>query len=335
MKTVLFLGAGFSAAFGHPTMNHFLEEVASRTKLSDNDTSLVADLILEARRANSFLESSPTNIEDILSFAVMGDRLGLRGEDGKERAPRIKSIIGKVYSALKDEDNYWKQYRVLGNLLGKTASDWPEGLAIITTNYDLNIECALHYHNEASDYGFECTELREGQSASLCVKRGIPLLKLHGSVNWFKNEDPKGGVLVDARLIKVPAGIILPRVCMENHKPGKAPLLVPPSFLKPELDSPLPQVWQKAAQHLNQAETVAFIGYSFPPSDVEMKFFLAKSLAGNAKLQRLLVYDIEADAIVVRLKAAQSGFGSHFRDFLVSRPGEWQITKKGLSRAAT
>jgi hypothetical protein len=66
MNIVLFLGAGFSAPFGLPTMNQFLEEVSRSDRITPEDREFIGQLVLEARRANSILESSPTNLEDIL-----------------------------------------------------------------------------------------------------------------------------------------------------------------------------------------------------------------------------------------------------------------------------
>jgi hypothetical protein len=66
-------------------------------------------------------------------------------------------------------------------------------------------------------------------------------------------------------------------------------------------------MWQGAAQALKDAELIAFIGYSFPPSDTEMKYFLAGALAENAKLRKIMISDLYADSIVERLKQPMSG----------------------------
>ena len=47
-----------------------------------------------------------------------------------------------------------------------------------------------------------------------------------------------------------------------------------------------------------------------------MKYFFAECLADNSKLRRIQIYDTNADKIVERLKEQNSGFGSHFKDFL-------------------
>ncbi len=108
MRIVLFLGAGFSAPFGCPVMNNFSEFVENSTKISADDKEFYNSLVLDARKANSFLESSPRNLEDILSFAVMGDRLGLLDNSFS----RIVRIIRDVCVHVSDFDGYWNRYDV-------------------------------------------------------------------------------------------------------------------------------------------------------------------------------------------------------------------------------
>ena len=66
MKIVLFLGAGFSAPFGLPVMDKFTRVAHDSGRLSKEDLEFLDELIREARSANAFLISSPTNLEDIL-----------------------------------------------------------------------------------------------------------------------------------------------------------------------------------------------------------------------------------------------------------------------------
>jgi hypothetical protein len=140
MRVVLFLGAGFSQPFGLPTMNRFLEVVASSNRLNQEDRDFVGRLVLEARQANSFLESSPQNLEDILSFAVMGQRLGL-GDD--QQAERIRRVLHRVYCAPKLLEGYWNQFDGFERFLGCKVGTPGLELSIVTTNYDLNAECSL------------------------------------------------------------------------------------------------------------------------------------------------------------------------------------------------
>jgi hypothetical protein len=57
------------------------------------------------------------------------------------------------------------------------------------------------------------------------------------------------------------------------------------------------KVWQDAASAIGCADKIVFIGYSFPPSDTIMKFFLGTSLANNRSGCRIIIIDMNADAV--------------------------------------
>ncbi len=98
MKITLFLGAGFSRAYGLPVMTEFLSFADQSYRLNEEEKKLIGRIVLEARSANSFLQSSPVNLEDILSFSEMKDRLK-HFEDGEEsQNSNIRRILQKIYT---------------------------------------------------------------------------------------------------------------------------------------------------------------------------------------------------------------------------------------------
>ena len=130
MKVVFFLGAGFSAPFGQPVMNSFLEVARYSNRISPKEKEFLDALVLEARRANAMLESSSTNLEDILSFAVMADRLGLMEDDEEPRGPRLKRILQRIYSDV-NPNEYFERYNRAKEFFRLKSFD---GVSIITTN---------------------------------------------------------------------------------------------------------------------------------------------------------------------------------------------------------
>jgi len=320
MNVVLFLGAGFSAPFGLPTMDQFLGEVARSDRITPEDKEFIGELVLEARRANSILESSPTNLEDILSFAVMGDRLGIQ-ENSDPKSPRVIKILHNIYSYPKNAESDWAKLRHLRKFLGKDLNEIKEYLSIITTNYDLLAEFAVLLEKAQASLPFEYTSLSASSSHpnAIYAENEIPLFKLHGSLNWHTAEG-QANIIVDDRIVNVNLGqgnsAMLPISVKNNHIAPDTTLIVPPTFLKPDLPDALKDSWAGAAKALKSAEVIVFIGYSFPSSDIEMKYFLAKSLSDNPKLREIKIIDKKAENIVTRLRDSSSGFGSHFKDFL-------------------
>jgi hypothetical protein len=327
MNTVLFAGAGFSAPFGQPTMNQFMSYALD--KIEADDKRFLLELVLDARRANSMLESSPTNLEDLLSFAVMGDRLELFGSEKKERAPKLRQILRDIYSLVppSELDGFWSKYDVLTTFLGVSQSREFEGLSIITTNYDLNVECALLRAGARAVLPFDYAQHSRGENLYVVPKAGekpghfVPLFKLHGSVNLFEKE----GDTVEAvgSVVSTQGGTNLPYACVNNFKFEGTPLIIPPTFLKPDISGVMLDIWKGAASALNSAQVIIFVGYSFPMSDIEMRYFFARSLTDNAQLRRILVVDVNANQIVDRLKREGSGFGSHFKSFLEPIEIDW------------
>lgn len=331
MNLTLFLGAGFSAPFGHPVMDDFLSFADSNKRLIDDDRSFLGRLVLEARRANSFLESSPTNLEDILTFSEMGDRLGL-AEDAENRSLRFRQILQKIYTTTPPASDYWSRYSSLQSLIGTVPREFKGNLSFVTTNYDLNIESACISLRTQTNPGFTLLQADSGNVRSshyMYASSGIPLYKLHGSVNWYSCEQ-EPGIKVENRIVKVFGGSdddehghSLPYPCAANYAPPAEPLIVPPSFLKPDLSKTMRAIWRGAAHALSKANVVAFVGYSFPPSDTEMMYFLARAFSENAGLRTIYIIDPQADKLVGRLRSAGSKMGSHFRNLLKSVPLDW------------
>ncbi len=335
MKAVFFLGAGFSQPFGYPMMETFLPHADASVRLTDDDRTFLGKLILEARRANSFLESSPTNLEDILSFSVMGDRLKLTV--GEERTRHVQEIIRKVYSdpmVIKVYKDYWKRFLPLSEFFGLRIADVKKDLSIVTTNYDLNIESAAYKLNLLVNPGFSIERVKiEGIqiAGEMYGESGIPLYKLHGSVNWY-HADTTIGVKVEDRVVYLfdpePGGTkSLPLPCTEGYNPPDTPLIIPPSFLKPDLLEALKTIWSLAAKAISEANVIVFVGYSFPLSDTEMIYFLARALMDNPHLRDVYIIDPNADSIIQKLQGPNSKMGSHFKKLLRPVPKGWTMVK--------
>ena len=312
-------------------MGEFLGFADSNKRLTDDDRAFLGRLVLEARRANSFLESSPTNLEDILTFSEMGDRLGL-AEGSGDRGVRFRQILQKIYTTTPPAVDYWSRYSFLESLIGAKPGEFKGKLSFVTTNYDLNIESACIALSARTNPGFELLQVDSGgdvlSSLGIYDPSGIPLFKLHGSVNWYsKVLDPR--IKVENRIVEVVGGGMdegrhaLPYPCVSNYLPPSEPLIVPPSFLKPELSETMKTIWRGAAQVLSKANFVVFIGYSFPSSDTEMMYFLAKAFSENAGLRAIYIIDPKADELVSRLRSNASKMGSHFRNLLNSIPLDW------------
>jgi hypothetical protein len=330
MKVVLFLGAGFSRAFGYPVMSEFFEFADANIRISQEQKKFLSDLRIQARQANAFLESSPTNLEDILSFSEMEDRISLNEDQNFSNSQQVKRVIQRVFTDFNLIDPNWNTFDSLKRILPFKSENMRDiNLSIITTNYDLSIECALNRFGSKAKLNFKAERERSNVRMvdDLYHDSGIPLFKLHGSVNWFKSES-KTGIFVEDRIVdSYPhEKKNIPLVSRHDYSHPGEPLIIPPSFLKPELPKPLLETWKYAAKELQEANLLVFIGYSFPVSDTEMTYFLARSLTSNANLNKILLIDPIGDEIEIKLRSRESRFGSHFLSLLKAIQADWQDT---------
>ena len=185
----LFLGAGFSCGLGLPLMSNFPRYVERHPRLSKEEKGFVRQLQILARDAKLSLELSETNLEDMLSVAVMRELTGADGgQDGEAGyAARARSVLRRScipggYDILEKFPIYTSR---LSKIINKDSFDSQSDnhLTIITTNYDVVAEFALHSIGLTAfapgvnvSSGRPCF-YREGAS-------NVTLCKLHGSANW-------------------------------------------------------------------------------------------------------------------------------------------------------
>lgn len=168
-------------------------------------------------------------------------------------------------------------------------------VAVLTFNYDLALDYACFTSGLPINYGLEDDHLG----------RGLPVLKLHGSLNW--------GICTRCRKI-IPWSLpsffesnnwghprYLPKTValdIGTHLAGQKhcdmliepePVLVPPTWNKGEYHSSLSRVWARAGTELSEAENIFICGYSLPDTDAFFRYLYALGTEGDSPLKRLWV----------------------------------------------
>jgi hypothetical protein len=162
-------------------------------------------------------------------------------------------------------------------------------IAFITFNYDIALDQALTFYSVPFDY---CLNPDVSD-------RAIPLLKLHGSINW--------GLCAVCGAIRPWDISALPRhatpgyssfyynlgskIATQEHcnQALTGPVLVPPTWNKHEYRGGLTTVWERAAKELGDADNIIIIGYSLPESDSFFRYLYAMGSASDTRLKRLWV----------------------------------------------
>ncbi|MBI4962476.1 MAG: hypothetical protein HY913_04305 [Desulfomonile tiedjei] len=201
-------------------------------------------------------------------------------------------------------------------------------VAVLTFNYDLALDRSLAAKGLKPDY---CLE--DGKNPD-----GLPLLKLHGSLNWAycpecrrvfslnllskKAEDffedkvlPRHG-----NSAPMPIQRWLDEESFCPHTYSKQPLIVPPTWNKASYHRVMPTVWHWAAHYLRSAEYIFVLGYSFPSSDTFFHHLYGLGSLSQTPLRRFWVCNPDRELVRGRFEnllgpGARRVFAYHESEF--------------------
>jgi hypothetical protein len=166
---------------------------------------------------------------------------------------------------------------------------WLEHTTFISLNYDILIDNAiLNMHREYDwdlDYRLQFLKVQMPEADALTENRwhepregrSIPLLKLHGSLNWLYCPTCRGLTLTPKQkgICHLQTNPELCR-CAECHTLA-VPIVIPPTYFKVLSNLYLRQIWHEAEKELLAAERIIFCGYSFPDADVHVRYLLKRA----------------------------------------------------------
>jgi hypothetical protein len=303
-----------------PLVRDFMEEALHRLRLSGNQGSRLLKFI---RDTYGYEEPKDVNIEELLTFAwydashldSQGDSVLadpersslLRGAQGTLR--RVEDLIVAVLFQAQRECRQIgdRVHDSLAKEVDKTRD------TVISYNYDLLVDQALWKAEKASsdDYGIAFAGAVDGipgpsareeyvrepkvQPGCQEATESVPVLKLHGSLNWlgiehrndFKGE-PEVFYLPEALNISVGPdfwwtgfGTLRPADGSNDiSRSGRLrPIIVPPTFAKDALrGSPTGNLWLKAKATLEKCDRIVIIGLSLREADCQTRWLLRTSL---------------------------------------------------------
>jgi len=157
---------------------------------------------------------------------------------------------------------------------------------IVSFNYDCVIDHALKTSGRgrwsaAYGYGFADPQRVVGHekwSANdppVTENASINLLKLHGSLNFFPFPEDGGEIRLRERPFRQTGNEVYE--------------IVPPVYAK-RVDRPeFKTLWRRAERAIRLARRLTLIGFSFTPTDTHVDSFFRTAMAGNSKLEDLIV----------------------------------------------
>ena len=308
MADVFILGAGFSKALNErmPTMDELGKDVKTRLEK-------VAEQPKSAINIPQVMTDFGTNIEYWISY-LSQPQPWLRQEIYQSNL----SLAGAVRNAIRDAID-----QRTTDAMGDSPPAWADDLVsqwhnnqvpVITLNYDTLIEsiCGRGIFSVASSQSswVGLSQIYPRYLANIKSRTGVGwssdtnwpsflYRKLHGSINWFYSGMSSfyGETIYYSDVLRWSGQIKGQRLRRPPEARDKDYLIIPPVNDKLTYfnNESIRQLWQEAGEALWGATRVIIIGYSLPPSDLGMRFFLQSRQPDG----RVPIYIVDKEEVVV------------------------------------
>jgi len=317
-NTVFILGAGASNEAGVPLMKDFLGKAhdlwkSGKVQRASDSFKIVFDGISTLQLVHSKHPLEIQNVESVFAAFEMAKTLQRFSNYKSEQIDMLVNAMRQVIVETVEKtfllphihanknpippESYGNFISIINRI---TKSIIPKtNVAVITFNYDMALDYTLYLRNIPYNY-----------SLGINDTDGIPVLKLHGSVNWalcskcnkiipwfvsdYLKKFPFREVTADYPYSPLEIGSRLTSFSHCGTPITKEPVIVPPTWNKTEYSKDLKNVWRRAAEVLNDAENIFVIGYSLPDSDLFFKYLFALGTLGKTIIRRFCVIDKDA-----------------------------------------
>lgn len=360
MKTIYFLGSGFSKAAGGLVQNEIIKTILDEgftqgkerlIKAKKNFIGFIKDElhIPEDKYCCVRLEDIFTPIDGCISNGYSFGRYSPK--ELEELREEFNALMGEAldYSFQKKKANcdYINEFAdYINNVAKKRVEDDVDRVSVITTNWDIMFDQALKRSIDKShpdklsvvDY---CCYVSSWVAKDETVKPGllalgnggynIKLLKLHGSMNWFQCPLCQRMYVHFGEDIEMMKAEYC-RHCKKNYKMQNSNSiklqsnLLLPTYLKNLSNIQIKVVWQNAAIEFSEASKIVFIGYSLPDADFEIRQLFARMIRPDAEIHVVLYpYGSHVDEEEERYK---NFFGSRIKKENIIRMTVPEYVKK-------
>lgn len=174
-------------------------------------------------------------------------------------------------------------------------------VSVITTNWDILLEQYMYRKGIKFDYNFNSEYViddRKNKDSKGKSEKTIKLLKVHGSINWFRclrcgtlqvcGANECGQYLFDD--LKEEKCYKCGQIAYGDQVQLK-PEIITPTMLKSINSQLYNNLWQNAAYQLQNADKIIFCGYSLPIADFEFRYLLKQNIKQSAKIDVVLYHD--------------------------------------------
>lgn len=315
-EIVFILGAGCSKEAGAPLMLDFLDRAEDLLHSEQpgpwlEDFERVFSALVRLRSAHSKSKLDTLNLESVFGAFEMQRLLGVLPDAEAEALEKsmkvvITQTLERTMLLRLGKDRFGKsqwqpaeEYKRLARLLaGEAPYGKPLPASVITFNYDVGLDHALNYIGAPALYHLPKQE----------PKRGISVLKLHGSLNWGWCEKCKAVIPWELAAFPLPLAMdfndddSIPLDIGTKLASGTfthcgdapvrpEPVIIPPTWNKTQYHSQLSDVWRQAARELSEAKRIFVCGYSLPETDSFFRYLFALGSVGPSRIREFRVFD--------------------------------------------
>lgn len=313
-KISFLLGAGASkpAPSGIPTVKELLPDLLTRARRLDRDeVTKVADFcdtsgidniedLLTAAQLSEFCTRNPA-IFKLVEFLIFREETprdypqGVRFSFPRRGQVDVSSVaflqdtlqvlFGLLSSRMLPADPNPAHEAIVTYLRRHPASP------LVTTNYDCCIDRALTKNRLPFSYLIDFANPKDAPGSG---GESTPLLKLHGSLNWFYCETCQNVHWIDIeqtvrdygedRALYPVVGVC--RTCGGQRRG----LLVPPLAMKLDVARPLNPLIDRAGDGFEKSDLIIVVGFSFADADLYISRMISKAMQAS-EATRLLVFD--------------------------------------------
>lgn len=297
-KTIIFLGAGASAADGAPVQSSLFREYFQ--VLRDRKQTVDPHHVRYFKhfwgidvQHDDFKTTIFPTFEEALGMLELAKarQESFHGYHNTANSNKIdhtiEDLIFLIVDVLKEKLQKKNIYhsKLINNIINKGLT---KDVAFISLNYDILIDNAIseQYYSIDLDYGIDFvnyTTTKDWQPPS--IDKSIQLYKIHGSLNWLYcpvckqiliTPNEKGVSLLIDRTQKYANAC---PACNGSF----VPILIPPTFFKVMSNSQLVRIWDLSERALTSADTIIFCGYSLPDADMHIKYLLKRGCLNRSK----------------------------------------------------
>lgn len=279
VNDVFFFGAGFSKSLikEYPLLSELSKKFQENNMIRDDE------------------KQYQDNIEHLLTYLIAPFPFKNEIQRLKNEASYNEKIEFLV-EYFKQLQSQYSLYQLKDNeVIGQVANYIHKNKSpCITLNYDLILEDMLEqYSSDYMDfYKMPIARIqdRKPQDIPLLYDSGETkeypeIIKLHGSINWLYNQNfPQDRIYFD-------------NVNEEILKSDLSPFIVPPILDKQNLynHNIIPFLWKRSYQFLKNAKNIYIYGFSFPATDLSIRFLFQSALAKNKNCYKIYVINTDND----------------------------------------